>query len=220
MMKKPCIFLFLVFLALVLMMQFSEGEDKETIGIGTLKPRIAMTFDDGPHPIYTSRLLDGLKERNVKATFFVIGKQIEGNEEIIERMYKEGHLIGNHTYNHVSLSGLNDEQACEELLKTCRVLHRITGNYTEFIRPPFGEWDERLDCKVNMIPVLWDVDPRDWRSTNVSKVVNKVVTDVKENDIILLHDYYDTSVQAALEIVDALQEEGYEFVTVDQLILD
>lgn len=213
-------YLFLLNIALLFVLQCTNSKPKETLGSEVVKPKVALTFDDGPHPYYTAQLLDALKERNVKATFFVIGKQIDGNEKIIERMYKEGHLIGNHTYNHVKLKGLSDQQACEELLKTCKVLHRITGEYTEYIRPPFGEWNHKLDCKINMIPVMWDVDPKDWKSTNVSKVVKQVVTEVKENDIILLHDYYKTSVQAAIEIIDQLQENGYQFVTVDQLILD
>lgn len=220
MLKKVCIFLFFINIILLFVIQAPYNNKKETLGKEVVKPKIALTFDDGPHPIYTAELLDGLKERNVKATFFIIGKQVGGNEDIIERMYKEGHLIGNHTYNHVRLKGLSDKDACEELLKTCKVLHKITGDYTEYIRPPFGEWNQKLNCKINMIPVMWDVDPKDWKSTNVSKVVNQVVTEVKENDIILLHDYYDTSVQAALEIVDQLEEDGYEFVTVDQLILE
>ena len=92
-----------------------------------VKPRIALTFDDGPHPVYTPKLLDGLKERNVKATFFVVGKNIEGREDIIKRMDEEGHLIGNHTYDHVKITGLPEEEACAQITKTSELVKEITG---------------------------------------------------------------------------------------------
>lgn len=188
--------------------------------IQEVKPKIALTFDDGPHPVYTPKLLDGLKERNVKATFFVVGKNIVGNEEIIKRMDQEGHLIGNHTYDHVKITALKAEAACEQIVKTSSLVKEITGKDTEYIRPPFGEWDKSLECGINLFPVLWSIDPLDWTTKNTDQVVDKVVGEAEEDAIILLHDYYDSSVEAALRIVDILQAEGYEFVTVDKLILE
>ncbi len=185
-----------------------------------VKPRIALTFDDGPHPVYTPKLLDGLKERNVKATFFVVGKNIEGREDIIKRMDEEGHLIGNHTYDHVKITGLPEEEACAQITKTSELVKEITGKNTEFVRPPFGAWDKKLECGFEMFPVLWSVDPLDWTTKNVDAVVQKVLSRAEENSIILLHDYYDSSVEAALKIVDALLERGFEFVTVDELVLE
>lgn len=185
-----------------------------------VKPRIALTFDDGPHPVYTSKLLDGLKERNVKATFFVVGKNIEGREDIIKRMDEEGHLIGNHTYDHVKITGLPEEEACAQITKTSELVKEITGKNTEFVRPPFGAWDKKLECGFEMFPVLWSIDPLDWTTKNVDAVVQKVLSRAEENSIILLHDYYDSSVEAALKIVDALLERGFEFVTVDELVLE
>lgn len=182
--------------------------------------RVALTFDDGPHPVYTEELLDGLKERGVKATFFVIGENIPGNEDIIRRMDQEGHLIGNHTYNHVKISDMSKEDACEQIEKTSALIRDLTGKDTEFVRPPFGEWNKDLECSFVMIPVFWDVDPKDWTTKNVSDVVRRVLENTENGDIILLHDCYRSSVQAALEIVDELQGRGYEFVTVDELILE
>ena len=184
-----------------------------------VKPRIALTFD-GPHPVYTPKLLDGLKERNVKATFFVVGKNIEGREDIIKRMDEEGHLIGNHTYDHVKITGLPEEEACAQITKTSELVKEITGKNTEFVRPPFGAWDKKLECGFEMFPVLWSIDPLDWTTKNVDAVVQKVLSRAEENSIILLHDYYDSSVEAALKIVDALLERGFEFVTVDELVLE
>ncbi len=185
-----------------------------------VKPRIALTFDDGPHPVYTPKLLDGLKERNVKATFFVVGKNIEGREDIIKRMDEEGHLIGNHTYDHVKITWLPEEEACAQITKTSELVKEITGKNTEFVRPPFGAWDKKLECGFEMFPVLWSIDPLDWTTKNVDAVVQKVLSRAEENSIILLHDYYDSSVEAALKIVDALLERGFEFVTVDELVLE
>jgi len=182
--------------------------------------RVALTFDDGPHPVWTVRLLDGLAERSVQATFFVIGKNIPGNEDIIAQMDQEGHLIGNHTYDHVKISELSVNEACEQVEKTSALVKTITGKDTEYVRPPFGSWCQDLECSFEMFPVLWDVDPLDWTTKNTSDVVRRVLEAVEPDDIILLHDCYESSVEAALLVVDALQEQGYEFVTVDELILE
>ena len=186
----------------------------------TITAKVALTFDDGPHPVYTPQLLDGLKERGVHVTFFVVGKNILGNEALLKRMETEGHLIGNHTYSHVKLSELDIARACAEVEKTNALICEVTGKEPEFIRPPFGEWKKAMECSFEMIPVLWDVDPLDWTTKNTALVVERVLKDTKPGDIILLHDYYQSSVDAALEIVDALTERGYKFVTVDELILE
>ena len=186
----------------------------------TIAAKVALTFDDGPHPVYTPQLLDGLKERGVHATFFVVGENIPGNEEILKRMDAESHLIGNHTYSHVKLSELDTARACAEVEKTNALICEVTGKEPEFIRPPFGEWKKTMECSLEMIPVLWDVDPLDWTTKNMALVVERVLKDTKPGDIILLHDYYQSSVDAALEIVDTLTQRGYEFVTVDELILE
>lgn len=182
-------------------------------------PTVALTFDDGPHRIYTEKLLDGLAERDVRAAFFVIGKNITGNEALIQRMHEEGHIIGNHTYSHIKICDLSGPAACEELEKTSSLIREITGRDTEFVRPPFGAWNKEMECSFTMIPVLWDVDPLDWTTENTSLVVERVMKNVKDGDIILLHDCYDSSVEAALQIVDQLKAQGYRFVTVDELIL-
>lgn len=186
----------------------------------TITAKVALTFDDGPHPVYTPQLLDGLNERGVHATFFVVGKNILGNEALLKRMETEGHLIGNHTYSHVKLSELDIARACAEVEKTNALICEVTGKEPEFIRPPFGEWKKAMECSFEMIPVLWDVDPLDWTTKNTALVVERVLKDTKPGDIILLHDYYQSSVDAALEIADALTERGYKFVTVDELILE
>lgn len=179
--------------------------------------RVALTFDDGPSGIYTEKLLDGLKERNVKATFFVMGENINGNEEIIKRMYDEGHLIGNHTYSHVNLANLSFENACDEINTTNAFVYNLTGYEVEYIRPPFGAWTEKLKSETNMAIVMWNVDPMDWKDQNSDIVSRRIIKNVKNEDIILLHDIFGSSVDAALKVVDELKKKGYTFVRVDEL---
>lgn len=198
-----------------------KSERKETEN-KTEQPKIALTFDDGPNAKHTPYLLDGLKDRGVKATFFLIGKNIEmgNNAEIVKREYEEGHLVGNHTYNHVEITRVSNDTAYQEIKKTNDLIQAITGEPVEYMRPPFGLWQKALEQRIHVLPVLWTVDPLDWATENEDEIVNKVVTEVEENDIILLHDCYKSSVRAALRIVDLLEAEGYQFVTVDELLLE
>lgn len=182
--------------------------------------KIAITFDDGPHPYYTEQLLDGLQQRGVKVTFFVTGMNAEKYPEIIKRMYEEGHLIGNHTYGHTRLTESNREEFKEELIRTNEVIHEVTGEDVMYVRPPYGSWDKSFEEELNMFPVLWTVDPLDWSSRNVANITYKVVSKAEENDIILMHDIYKASVTAALDIIDDLLAEGYEFVTVEEILFD
>ncbi len=182
--------------------------------------KIALTFDDGPHPYYTEQLLDGLKERGVHATFFVMGKHVELYPEMIERMNEEGHLIGNHTYSHMQLNKGNGEEFKQELIRTNEVIENLTGQEVQYVRPPYGTWDKKFEKELNMFLVLWTIDPLDWCSDNVACIVQKVTDKAQENAIILMHDEYKSTVTAALQIVDALQEQGYEFVTVDEILFD
>lgn len=182
--------------------------------------KIALTFDDGPHPRYTEQLLDGLKERNVVATFFVTGENAQNYPNIIRREQEEGHLIGNHTYSHIQLTSGNRETFREELVKTNEILENITGEKVSFVRPPYGSWDKSFEKELNMFPVLWNIDPLDWCSHNAECIAAKVVEKAGDGDIILMHDYYDTSVTAALEVVDVLQKRGFQFVTVEEILFD
>lgn len=209
----------------------SEGEEvKEEAAISAESERIeasfeerkviALTFDDGPHPRYTPLLLDGLKERGVRATFFVTGENAASFPEIIEREVSEGHLIGNHTYSHIQLTAGNRETFRQELIKTNQVIEEITGSQVSFVRPPYGSWDKSFEKELNMFPVLWTIDPLDWCTEDVGCIATRILEKAGDGEIILMHDYYKTSVDAALEVVDALQKEGYTFVTVEELLFD
>ena len=193
-----------------------EGEEETSV---VERPKVALTFDDGPSSKYTPQLLAGLKERNVQATFFLMGKNIEGKEDLVKQMQEEGHLIGNHTYDHVELNKISKEAAKEEIIDTNKAICAITGNCPAFLRPPYGSWPKNLDLYVTMFPVLWDIDTLDWKSKNVDSILQIVLSQVEDGSVILMHDAYQSSVDAALKIVDFLTDMGYEFVTVDKLIL-
>ena len=198
----------------------SEHVSGEMSEYGDVPKKIALTFDDGPNVACTGRLLDGLKKRNVRATFFVIGKNAKKNPKLTKRIYEEGHMIGNHTYTHIDMSKVSEGKAGKELKKTSRTVHAITGEYPQYMRPPYGVCSQKLEESLDMILVRWTIDPLDWKTENTNEIVKKVVTKAEENDIILLHDCYKSSVDAALKIIDILQKKGYEFVTVDELFLD
>lgn len=208
----------------------TESAQTETLPAGRLlsgeetlemeNKMIALTFDDGPNVLYTERLLDGLAERDVKATFFLIGKNAEAHPEIVSRIAEEGHLIGNHTYSHLKLTAGNETEFLEEINRTGEIIRDITGSTPVFCRPPFGVWNTRYEQRLGIIPVLWDVDPRDWCTFDTRTVANRILADCHDSAIVLMHDEYETSVEAALLVIDELKQQGYTFVTVDELLID
>lgn len=184
------------------------------------RKEIALTFDDGPHPVYTKLLLDGLRERGVKATFFLIGQNLDGNEKLVRQMKEDGHLIGNHSQKHMQLTAEAVKDACSQIQWTNEKIQAITGESPQYIRPPYGSWSEELECVVPMTVILWDIDPLDWKVQDTRQIVDHVVKRVQDGNIILLHDSYETSVEAALEIIDTLSANGYNFVTADELVIE
>jgi len=178
---------------------------------------IALTFDDGPKRGTTDRLLDGLKERGASATFFLVGEQAALYPDLVQRMKEEGHQVGNHTWSHVRLKG-DPDVILEEIGKNEILLGNILGGEGYWLRPPYGLIDMNSNLKISVPMVKWSVDPRDWESRNTEKVFRAVLQAVAPNSIILLHDIYPSSVDAALKIVDQLQAEGYLFVTVEELL--
>ena len=224
-------FCFLVFLAMFPSLIKMDGRKTMSVSSDSVRsqsisdevrPVVALTFDDGPNASSTPILLDGLKERKVRATFFLIGENVEKgeNEKIVKRMYEEGHLIGNHTYTHCNLSKLETGEAKKELEQTDTVIEKITGKQPAFARAPYGELPVDSEQDLSRIYIGWTVDPLDWMTEDAGAVVKTVVEEINPGDVILLHDCYPSSVQAAIRIVDLLQGKGYEFVTVDKLISD
>lgn len=187
------------------------------------KKMIALTFDDGPHPIHTPMILDILKEYGVHATFFVIGQNAERFPELVRRELVEGHEIGNHTYSHPHVSKITTDQLLNEILDTEDVLLSICGYQSKLFRPPEGCYSEvigNLLVRMDYVPVIWSVDTLDWKRPAVSAIEKKILGHVKSGDIILCHDYVTNSnTPAALKtVIPALLDEGYEFVTVSELM--
>ena len=186
----------------------------------TEKKRIALTFDDGPHPVYTPQMLELLKEEQVPATFFLLGENVELYGDVVKEIAKEGHLIGNHTYHHVQITSLPMDEACREIQETSDLIEELTGNGTEYVRPPFGTWDRELEERLNLIPVMWSIDTKDWTTQNVDWIVQEAVKHAEDHDIILMHDSYQSTVDAVKRVIEQLEAEGFEFVTVDEIIMD
>lgn len=180
-------------------------------------PLVALTFDDGPDRTTTTQLLDGLAKRGVRATFFAVGEMIPGKEDIIQRMAAEGHQIGIHSYDHVRLTGLSTADFQAQVDRTGELLRELTGRESFCIRPPYGMVDAGVEKKAPSALILWSVDPEDWKYKDTARVASHVVSHAKDGDVILLHDIYPTSVEAALNIVDVLHQRGFLFVTVEEL---
>ena len=184
--------------------------------VGTEK-LLALTFDDGPRRSTTSALLDGLARRGVHATFFLVGSNLDGNEELILRMEAEGHQVGIHSYNHKMLTGLNAADLYAEVGALRDRLTDLLGHDGFLLRPPYGKTDDALRRRAGAPIILWSVDPEDWSDDDSDRQTALILSQVQDGDIILLHDIYPSSVDTALRVVDALLDEGYYFVTVDEL---
>ena len=189
------------------------------------KRRVAITFDDGPHPRYTPQILDILAEYGVKATFFMVGSNAAYHPELVRRVLAEGHEIGNHTQNHYHTANMSSEELVADILACSKELARFTeGKAPTLFRPPEGVFNEEIKalCKEQGYTiVMWSVDTRDWAHTPVCDIVSGVRTNVRDGAIILMHDFIgkNSPTPAALrQIIPMLQESGYEIVTVSRLL--
>lgn len=182
------------------------------------KKYIALTFDDGPSGKYTRRLLEGLDEKDVKATFLLCGYRLKDYPREAERIFQAGHEIGLHGYSHDDMGKMTYKQAMEEIEKTAALLPK--GCKPVFLRPPGGSRGSALEqaTKAAGLAILnWSVDPRDWATHDAQAVETFVTGTVRDGDVILLHDMCDCSVDAALSIIDKLQDQGFCFVTASEL---
>ena len=180
-------------------------------------PFVALTFDDGPKADTTPVLLDGLARRGIHATFFVIGVNVEGNEDLILRMEREGHQIGMHTFHHRSLAGANGADLYAEVDELRRTLSGLLGREDFMLRPPYGAIDPSNRARVGAPIILWGVDPEDWRDRDSDRQTAAILNTARDGSIILLHDIYPSSVETALRVADELMAKGYQFVTVEEL---
>ncbi len=188
------------------------------------KKYVALTFDDGPHPGRTREILALLKEYDVKATFFVIGVNVEQWSDIVEEEIRDGHEVGNHTYSHKHLKQSKGEELKNDLIKTDKLITDKFGYRMRLFRPPEGVINDsvkRVAAEMNYQMVLWNVDTRDWANTKASKIISTVRQNTKSKDVILFHDYIvgESHTLEALEtLIPWFIEEGYCFVTVSELM--
>lgn len=188
---------------------------------------IALTFDDGPHPQYTNEILDLLKKHNIKATFFVLGQFAEEYPDLVRRQVNEGHEIGNHTYSHFDITKISKDKFKEEFYRTQEIISSLTGVQSKVFRPPYGLYNENVvriinEQQSNIILWTYDQDSKDWSNPGVDKIITTTVSNIKNGDIILFHDYvyHETSntVSALESIIPELTNQGYNFVTVSELM--
>lgn len=178
---------------------------------------VALTFDDGPGP-YTAKLLDGLKERGIHATFFCQGSRAEVYPELIKRIVAEGHQLANHSYNHPNLNELSLQNALYQVSRTEQIFNElIGGSESYYLRPPYGNTTQQIRNELQVPVVIWSVDTIDWQLLNREAVKNKILHDTFDGSIVLMHDIHYTTVDAILDALDTLEARGYEFVTVKEL---
>lgn len=197
---------------LILSMLVFPAQGKETPKL------VALTFDDGPSGRFTQALLEGLQERSVKATFLLCGYRIQQYPELTQQIHSDGHEIGYHGFSHDSMKGMSRLTIAQEIIDTQKLLPEDCDPV--FFRPPGGFVTDgvRQVAQARQLAILsWSVDPRDWATTETAAVEQIVLGSVQDGDIILLHDMTMSSVRAALDIVDALQKQGFRFVTVSEL---
>ena len=179
---------------------------------------VALTFDDGPNPATTNQALDTLSKYGIKATFFVLGKNVSGNEEILKRMKADGHVIGNHSWSHPVLSKLSLDEAKKQITDTEDALTKVLGSSSKLMRPPYGAITDDIRKSLDLSFIMWDVDSLDWKSKNEASILTEIQREVKNGSIILMHDIHAETVNALPKVIDYLKEQGYEFVTVPEML--
>ena len=180
------------------------------------KKMISLTFDDGPN-YNTSKIIDVLNKYDIKATFFVLGSRAINNKDILKKMADSGMEIGNHTYNHLLLTKYDENKIRSEIEDTSEVIYSATKKKPKLLRPSYGSVNNKIKKVANMPIIIWDIDTLDWKYHNSKRITSRVVNKVRDGDIILMHDIYSASLNALSNIIPILQDNGYEFVTIDEL---
>ena len=180
------------------------------------KKMIALTFDDGPN-YNTNKVIDVLNKYDIKATFFVLGSRAINNKDILKKMADSGMEIGNHTYNHLLLTKYDENKIRSEIEDTSEVIYSATKKRPKLLRPSYGSVNNKIKKVANMPIIIWDIDTLDWKYHNSKRITSRVVNKVRDGDIILMHDIYSASLNALSNIIPILQDNGYEFVTIDEL---
>ena len=193
--------------------EIQDGDQEDSDGL-----YVALTFDDGPHPINTPNILDTLEKYNAKATFYVIGQRVQLYPDVVKAAYDAGHEIGVHTWSHPLLTKLSATEIMNEIYQTSDAIASITGDYPKTLRPPYGAYNQLVKDSV-MFPIInWSVDTLDWKTKNVRSIVETVKAKTQNGSIILMHDIHKTSAEAVDTVVRDLSAQGYRFVTVSELL--
>lgn len=179
--------------------------------------KIALTFDDGPHPKVTPQVLNILKKYEAKATFFVVGSEVKKNPQVLKDVANAGHEIGNHTFNHKKLTTLSLRNAQIQIDSTDAVIKATIGHNATVFRPPYGAYNKSIVNQLDVPNVLWSIDTLDWKHHDPQKTLAAVQKNAKNGSIVLMHDIHQETADALDSILAMLQKQGYEFVTVSEL---
>ena len=186
----------------------------------TRRPQIALTFDDGPHPVYTLQLLNILRRMHTPATFFVVGEQVQKNPGLVQLEVAEGNEVGDHTYDHVNLTLIPPELVAYELDQCDAAITKATGAPVRFFRPPGGEYNGEVLREVSQrgyITTLWTNDPGDFTNPPPAVILKRTLSHLEDGAIILLHDGIPQTLQALPTLITAARQRGYQFVTLSRL---
>ncbi len=190
--------------------------------VATSRPFVALTFDDGPHPVLTPQLLDILRNEGVRATFYVIGRNVQTYPEIARRIVAEGHEIANHTWSHPTLTAISAARLDKEMTSTTEIIQRVTGRRPTNMRPPYGAVNERVRQSMfndhGLDVIMWSVDPLDWRRPGAEVVRQRLVDGAKPGGILLAHDIHPGTIEAMPGTIRDLKAKGFGFATVSQLL--
>lgn len=182
------------------------------------KKRVALTFDDGPDAKVTPQILATLQKYDAKATFFMVGRNVPKNATIVKQIYDAGHEIGNHTSNHKKLTALSISGVRQEVNDTSNAIYAAIGQYPTVFRPPYGATNEQVRSVMTIPSILWSIDTLDWKHHNPDKILAYVKASVKDGSIILMHDIHQTTANGLDNVLLYLQKQGYEFVTVSEIL--
>lgn len=193
----------------------SVKSDRSNIDCAVMKC-IALTYDDGPSA-HTNDLMDTLKAKKAKATFFVLGTEAAKHPDVLKRMVREGHEIGNHTWNHPRLTQISNPEVSVQILQADNLIKTITGRTPRLVRPPYGAYDASVTQLAIRPLAMWSIDPKDWRFRNPDMAYEHVVAHAHPGGVVVLHDIHAPSVQATPRVIDELQRQGYVLVTMSEM---
>lgn len=180
------------------------------------KPMVALTFDDGPYDRVTNRIVKTLAKHDSRATFFVVGNRVDRYEDTMENAYLKGNQIATHTFDHGDLSKMTKKQIRRELKRAFRVMKKIDGENPTMLRPPYGNVNDKMRQTIQIPMIYWSVDTEDWASRNKDKILSRC-KNIKDGDIVLMHDLYPSTAAAVKKLVPKLRKKGFQLVTVEEL---